>query len=145
MGKDVDFKNNIMIKGFSKQTNRYGLEYYSPDAILKNNNIQVVCESSSTGDRKKHIGELLQFVTLVCDEKQENQDFYFVLFINTESKKGCSADKESNRLKYYFDRTSISREKLRKIKGIYVVNQHDVDITNISIEDFNQKPYYSVL
>ena len=119
MGKDADFKKSVAIKGFSKQTSNYGLKYYSPDAILKNNNIQVVCESSSTGDRKIHIGELLQFITMVCDEEDENQVFYFILFIYTDSKSGCSADKEAERLRYYFDRVSISRKKLNKIKGVY--------------------------
>jgi hypothetical protein len=145
MGKDADFKKNLDIKGFSKQTGGYGLEYYNPDAILDLDNLRVVCESSSTGDRKIHIGELLQFITFVCENVHDAKEFYLVLFINSESSNGCSANKEAERLRYYFERLSLRPKNIKQIKGIYVVDQKEIDIRNIVIEDFNTKPYYSVL
>lgn len=133
--KDKAFKERISVQGFSeyKLVAKAIGEFYNPDKILENEDSIIFFESSSTGDRKVHIGELIQFLTYVS-LGVEKRHIFFVLFLCGESKSSPSVDSEIQRLRYYYKNYSMKNTEREKIKGIYIVNQKDVNIAELTIE-----------
>ena len=43
-------------------------------------------------------------------------------------------DKEFKRLRYYYQGYTIKESELKKLKGIYITNQNDVNIAELTIE-----------
>ncbi|WOC33500.1 MULTISPECIES: hypothetical protein [Caproicibacterium] len=91
-------------------------------------------ESSSTGDRKVHIGELMQFLTFVSLEYANIKNISFILFLCGSGKNPPTVNTEYTRLKYFFDNYHIKPEALKKIKGIYITDttNYVLDIKTIS-------------
>lgn len=138
-GKDTAFKNDVQVKGY-KEYNISNLttdiwDYYQPDKIFTsiNNKMEfIVMESSSTGDRKVHIGELLQFLTFVSSKDIYIEKATYILFLCGKGKSSPTVNGEYNRLKYYFDNYPIKPEVLKKIKGIYITDTKDYSSLDIS-------------
>ena len=133
--KDKLFKENVKVQGFSeyKLIEKSICEFYKPDKILENEKSVIFFESSSTGDRKVHIGELIQFLTYVS-LGIEKRDMYFVLFLCGEAKSSPKVHEEVKRLNYYYQNFSMKNSERAKIKGLYVANQEDEDIANLTLE-----------
>lgn len=133
-GKDKTFKDRVKVKGYEEYViNHNDFQYYIPDKVLRNKDSIIILESSSTGDRKVHVGELTQFLTYVscCNE---NLDFYFVLFLCGNSNNSPKKESEKERLKYYYNNYSIKNIDRKKIKGIYVANQNATNIEELTLE-----------
>ena len=109
-------------------------EYYKPDKILENTDSVIFFESSSTNDRKVHIGELWQFLAYLNKGIENKSNIYFVLFLCGTSKYPPKVDKEFKRLRYYYQEYTIKESELKKLKGIYIMNQNDVNIAELTIE-----------
>lgn len=54
---------------------------YTPDSVCGDENTEFILESSSTFDRKVHIGELIQFLTYVSTTRNRKPNYFFVLFL----------------------------------------------------------------
>ncbi len=133
--KDKAFKDNVRVKGFSENVSKIKNigKFYNPDKILENEDSIIFFESSSTSDRKVHIGELIQFLTFVS-HGIENRNIYFVLFLCGTAKYPPKVDKELDRLRYYYKNFSMKNSECAKIKGIYLENQLEIDIRNLTLE-----------
>lgn len=131
MRKDVEFKNKCNFEGYKKIQIRR--KFYSPDCVFEKENVIIVAESSSTGDRKVHIGELIQFIEYAHSMK--NKDFYYFLFLCGENVTSPRAETEKPRLKHYYDSYAVNKSD--NIKGIYVVDQDKVVITKLRISDLS--------
>lgn len=145
MGKDKSFKECVSFSGFIKKASSKLHEYYQPDVVFEQNKITIICESSTTGDRKVHIGELVQFLTYVSENRCSEKKFYFVLFISNTSNGGPKPSIEAKKLKYYFDRFALPKYILDTIGGVFVVDQELIDIENMSITLLTRSPFYSII
>ena len=129
MGKDNEFKGSISILGYSPL--KFECEFdpkYAPDSVWGDDNTEFVLESSSTSDRKVHIGELIQFLTYVSTSKNRKQNYYFILFLCGEADNSPRADLEYKRLKRYFDNFPMTETIKSSIAGVYVVDQSTVSM-----------------
>lgn len=116
---DKEFKQS-KIEGFSKfNIQESWKEFYYPDLTMSKEKTIVIMESSSTGDRKVHIGELIQFLSYVASDS-DFDEYYLVIFLCGNGKNPPAEDSEIRRLQFFYDKFPISREKRNKIKGIYV-------------------------
>lgn len=116
---DSEFKKS-QIKGFVKlDLSKDWSELYRPDVVVKKDKTMVIMESSSTGDRKAHIGELTQFLEYVSSDT-EFEEFYYVLFLCGSAKNSPKKETELLRLQFYYDSFPISKRARDKIKGIYI-------------------------
>ncbi|MDH5718714.1 MAG: hypothetical protein OEZ22_13900 [Spirochaetia bacterium] len=99
MGNDSVFKN--FKKDFKDNLYKdYKGKYHNPDMIIIKGKCHFLFEHSSTGDRKVHIGELLQsYVYSIINECNT----FFILLLDNRSKNGPSKEYETERLKYYMD------------------------------------------
>lgn len=127
MGKDAKIKNKCNFEGYEKIKIKH--DFYKPDCVFENGKDVIIVESSSTGDRKVHIGEMVQFIEYASSMK--DKCFYFVLFLCGTSKTSPKANTVKGRLEYYYSSCAINKND--NIKGIYVVEQKEVDITKLSI------------
>ena len=143
---DSEFKANLKLEGFSERIDKQLLgEFYAPDKIMENNDTVIFFESSSTGDRKVHIGELTQFLSYVNSGIETKKNIYYVLFLCGNSKSSPTVEKEYDRLRYYFENNTMKNSERNKIKGIYIANQNDVDISKLTlsqIKDFKRIDTY---
>ena len=132
--KDSKFKNTLCVANFNvrlvKKDELGG--FYMPDKILESSDSVIFFESSSTGDRKSHIGELFQFLTYVNNGIEVKNNIYFVLFLCGDSKSSPNVKREVKKLRYYYQNFSMKNNERAKIKGIFVSNQQD--ITDLSLE-----------
>ena len=87
-----------------------------------------------------HIGELIQFLTLVklC---KEDINFTFVLFLCGKSTNPPKVKTESSRLKYFFNQYSLTQNERNKIKGIHITEQPET----LELELNNIENYYNIL
>lgn len=130
--KDRTFKTNVDICDFEKQTvgDIVGKNYH-PDAIFTKSKTIIILESSSTGDRKVHIGELIQFIEFVEHDKNY-EDYYFVLFLCGRSKTSPDVKNEVKRLEACLPCIKCCIKS--KIKGIYIANQDKVELGSLNME-----------
>ena len=86
--KDCEFKKSLAVANFNeREIKKEELdEYYKPDKILENMDSVIFFESSSTNDRKVHIGELCQFLAYLNKGIENKSNIYFVLFLCGTSK-----------------------------------------------------------
>ena len=136
---DSEFKANLQMKGFTKRIDKQLLgEFYAPDMIMENGDTVIFFESSSTGDRKVHIGELTQFLTYMTSGVEQKENVYFVLFLCGNSKTSPTVDTEYDRLRYYYKNFSMKNSEHDKIKGIYIANQSESNITKLTLDDIKR-------
>jgi len=136
---DKQFKDNLKMEGFSNRKDTESLgEFYKPDVVLENIDTVVFFESSSTGDRKVHIGELTQFFIYINSGAEQKENVYFVLFLCGNSKTSPTVDTEYDRLRYYYKNFSMKNSEHDKIKGIYIANQSESDITKLTLDDIKR-------
>lgn len=127
-GKDSEFKENInLVPTFDRVEDFSAVfpeesNFYRPDAVFKKDDTVVILESSTTNDRKVHIGELIQFLTFVKNDKKFAA-FYFVLFLAGDGEKSPKQDKEIERLQHYFDCYQMQDKMKAKIKKIAIAKQ----------------------
>lgn len=129
MGKDSDFKCQISILGYTALD--FECEFdpkYTPDSVCGDENTEFILESSSTSDRKVHIGELIQFLTYVSTTQNRKPNYFFVLFLCGEADNSPRADLECKRLKAYFNNFPMTETIKSTIAGIYVVDQKMVSM-----------------
>lgn len=136
---DKDFKNGLAIEGFEKRksASSYG-EFYTPDVVLENEDTVIFFESSSSSDRKVHIGELTQFLTYVNLGEEKKENIYFVLFLCGNSVNPPTVDKEYERLHYYYQNFSMRNNCRAKIKGLYIAKQENVNVSNLTVADIKK-------
>ena len=120
--KDRIFKETVNLAGFKEK--RIVEQFYSPDKAFEKDKTIVIMESSSTGDRKVHIGELTQFLSYCSNDKQYDE-YYFVLYLSGKSKSAPKANTEIKRLQKFYDSFSICKTQRIRIKKIAIVNQPD--------------------
>lgn len=138
IGKDRTFKKRIQIAGFTKiKFNGDSNFEYKPDCVLANENTEYFLESSSTGDRKVHIGELIQFLTYISTVTERKENYYFILFLCGKGKYAPRAALEYERLKFYFDHYSMPENIKESIAGIYVVDSEKVSMS-LTKDDFSK-------
>lgn len=125
---DKDFKQS-QIEGFEKlNLPKEWREKYNPDVAVKKDKTVIIMESSSTGDRKVHIGELAQFLAFVNSDT-EYEEFYYVLLLCGVSENSPKEATELSRLQFYYDNYPISKNKREKIKGIYIKEEKSDKLT----------------
>ncbi|PKM53394.1 MAG: hypothetical protein CVV00_12525 [Firmicutes bacterium HGW-Firmicutes-5] len=130
-GKDTIFKNQFEIKGYKKENNKtFEIEhrnYYNPDLIFTKDENIIICEHSSTGDRKVHLGEMLQFVRFANLIENTKRLTLFIL-LQGESKSPPTKRKEMIRIKEYVDFLKIQNEEMfNNIDYIGVGNYLEVE------------------
>ena len=136
---DSIFKENLKMEGFIERDDKKSLgKFYNPDMILENDDTVIFFESSSTGDRKVHIGELTQFLSYVNLGVEEKKKIYYVLFLCGNSETSPTVEKEYDRLRYYFENHTMKNSERNKIKGMYIANQNDVDISKLTLEQIEK-------
>lgn len=129
MGKDNEFKNSISVLEYTPL--EFESEFdpkYAPDSVYGDDNTEYILESSSTSDRKVHIGELIQFLTYVSTSKNRKPNYFFILFLCGEADNSPRADLECKRLKTYFDNFPMTETIKSSIAGVYVVDQKTVSM-----------------
>lgn len=131
MGKDADFKNNIKIQGFVDITNTVEPKgVYNPDKVFGKDKTIIVLESSSTGDRKVHIGEMTQFLSYVLPNPKWEK-CYYVLFLCGNS----TEENELKRLQSIYDAYPISKTNKNKIVAICIQDQpSNEELRELTIE-----------
>ena len=120
--KDRSVKESLAINGFEKINNKKEVifsEFYNPDILFVNDKKIIVVESSSTGDRKVHIGELFQFLVFAVNNAKY-EEFYFLLDLCGQGKNRSTSENEIKRLQYYFNNFPISQDNKLKIKKIAI-------------------------
>ena len=138
MGKDRKFKRSISISGYLPLKFKCAVDSkYTPDRVYGDDITEFILESSSTSDRKVHIGELIQFLTYVSTTKNRKQNYYFILFLCGKADNPPRADLECKRLKIYFDHFPMTEIVKSSIAGIYVVDQKMVSM-NLTKNDFSK-------
>jgi len=136
---DSEFKAKLQVEEFTERTDKQLLgKYYAPDKVMENTDAVIFFESSSTGDRKVHIGELTQFLSYVNLGVETKPNIYYVLFLCGQSKNAPTVEKEQERLNYYFENHVIKNSERKKIKGLYIANQNEVDITNLTLKKISE-------
>ena len=138
MKMDKAFKEEIKIKGFLPSKKKSLGLFYKPDAILENSNSVIICESSSGGDRKVHIGELMQFLSYVNGEKESKDNVYWILFLCGNGSTSPKVLQEQKRLHFYFKNFSMKNSERKRIKGMYVTNQKNTDISNLDLSQIKK-------
>ena len=145
---DSKFKEILNVENFKARTDMRLLGgYYTPDKIVEDEDTDAVIffESSSTGDRKAHIGELTQFLSYVNLGVETRRNIYYVLFLCGQSKNSPTVEKEQERLRYYFENYTMKIGERSKIKGLYIANQKGVKIEDLTLEkikEFNRIDSY---
>lgn len=139
---DADFKKSQVI-GFEeyKLEEDWG-EFYKPDLVFTKDKIIIFLESSSTGDRKPHVGELTQFLSFVNCNYNKFDEFYYVLILCGNGKSPPKDDRELKRLQFFYDRFALLPCARKKIKGIYVKNQESATLS-IMLEEIQN--YTSII
>lgn len=123
---DTSFKNIKLNLGhdFEKNTKGsiIGADQYKPDISIINSKEKVVCviESSSTGDRKVHIGEMFQSHKFYCDEEIKGE---LIISLAGNNKNSPRPDTSYKYLKPYFD--FIKKESKFGLKRVYLIEQDD--------------------
>jgi hypothetical protein len=129
MGKDASFKDDLKIKSFEKY-NCYDKQdgYWQPDLVLinKEDNHIVVCEHSTTGDRKVHIGELIQFLAFAYKFNKKGYKYSYFLFLEGEGSSPPKKEIECSRLQYYYNIFSKNMTNATNIHHIIIYNYADV-------------------
>jgi hypothetical protein len=133
MGKDSEFKSQVKVCNYNSVDLSDLGKYYHPDLTLENKSHLIIFESSSTGDRKVHIGELVQFLTYINSNSIYNE-YSFILSLCGASETSPSIQEEIGRLQYYYDSFPLSKVKRSQIKKIAVVDQNDFDWANLDEE-----------
>ena len=134
MGKDKDFKALLKVEGF-EDCDLENLKDYQPDKILKKEKTLIFFESSSTSDRKIHIGEMIQFLTYIQANGKTDWEYIWVLFLCGESKNAPQEDYELQRLKFYYNNFLMSSILSSHIKGLYVAKQpSNEELSKLTIE-----------
>lgn len=143
MRNDSCFKANCHIEGFERY--KYSKEYsewYRPDLVLEkiqdkekdsDSKTIIIAEDSTTGDRKSHIAEIIQFITHIKNDGG-NKKYYYMLFI--PQKDGSEAPKveiERKRIKYYYEEMAPDDVKNR-VEGIYVIDENVVNIEKLTLD-----------
>ena len=139
--QDSEFKSTLTVKDFVKDNGSRCLGgFYIPDVVLENNDTDAVIffESSTTNDRKVHIGELTQFLTYINTGQEKRGNAYLVLFLNGCSASSPTAETEFQRLQYYFNNFMMKNSERDKIKGIYIANQSEVDICKLTLDSIKE-------
>ena len=141
MGKDREFKSKISVTDYENITKSVSINnIYEPDAVFLKENTVIVFESSSTGDRKVHIGEMIQFITHIVKNGKYNE-CYFVLYLCGEGKTSPTIENEKERLQEIYNKLSLSKEERKKIALIAIADQFKIDFSkslNISeIKKYN--------
>lgn len=92
-------------------------ENYSPDSMFRNYNGDIiVCEQSSTGDRKSNLGELTQFVKYLKENNARGVLYIFTSGKNTNSSTPATLSKY---LKPYY---LFFKKQLKVDFQVYIVN-----------------------
>jgi len=101
---------------------------------MRKDNEDEVCifESSSTSNRKVHIGELIQFLTYVINANDKNK-YSLILFPCGNSDTSPNVNDEKERLRYYYDNFPLSKKQKEKIKMIKITDQSK-NLNNPDIE-----------
>lgn len=99
MRKDIKYRKVITEVENKLNAARCDLiDYYNPDGYFVYNGFCFIIEHSSTGDRKSHIGELFQAMSLA---KKINLKIKFILVLDNQNVNAPKKDREFNRLNYY--------------------------------------------
>ncbi len=145
MGKDRKFKRDFEIDGFTKislislDENKLG-NFYQPDLMFEKEGHIIICEHSSTGDRKVHIGELTQFIAFVIRNNNEYNKFSYFLFLDGMSKNSPTVEQETARLKHYYDNAleyalKSSLPTQNPIENIRVIRYSDLKNKTVCIDE----------
>ncbi|MBI5999103.1 hypothetical protein P5E45_09165 [Clostridium perfringens] len=129
MKKDKNFKKTFKIKGFIKKP--FSGTFYNPDLYFENGKEAIWIEHSSTGDRKVHIGELCQFMTVPSILAKN-----MILILDGKSKSAPTPIGERDRLKYYI--RAFDKSLIENVNFIGVIKNKD-DINNLSFHDLKNK------
>ncbi|SDJ01361.1 hypothetical protein SAMN04515654_12311 [Halanaerobium congolense] len=138
---DKKFKNIKLNLGseFKKYTKGsiIGDDKYKPDISIINSKEKVVCviESSSTGDRKVHIGEMFQSHKFYCDEEIKGD---LIISLAGSSKNSPRPDTSYKYLKPYFD--FIKKESKIGLKRVHLIEQDDfIKLQNDGVKLLDEK------
>lgn len=113
MRKDLAYKQIINQVKEKIGASPYNLiSYYNPDGFFKYKDKYFIFEHSSTGDRKTHLGELLQAYT--CSKKFK-YELIFILILDNQHPTAPKKESEDKRLNYFLDLIDPDRKFIFKI------------------------------
>jgi len=120
--RDTDFKKIVFICK-DKKNNNYPLRYfYNPDVVFTlGNKKMVIIEHSSTGDRKVHIGELLQAYQYAVESGNKCT---FILVLDGKNETSPTVDAERERLSFYYE--FLKKLTNKDLMQVYVFDMKDI-------------------
>lgn len=110
-----DLKNHLDI-----QIIKTNIESHHPDSLFIFNNIHYIIEHSSTGDRKSHLGELLQVYIYTKLNKSKST---FILILDNQTPGGPKKESEQKYLEYYLNQLNSDNLNLK----ILVLNFNEIN------------------
>ena len=148
MSKDNFFKNNFSILNFNSlevkdffyeprfsATNEENSSIFNPDKLLSNEKDKhlIMCEHSSTGNRKTHIAELTLFFMLV-NQCKDYDTFSYFLFVEHANNK-LNPEHEARRLQIIIDNLFylFPNSLKNRIDSIHVLN-YSKELNGLSFE-----------
>lgn len=130
---DTIFKKTSKIFGYEKIKKIDTGDFYNPDVVFKNGNKYIIMESSTTDERKVHIGEMIQFL-IFSTHYSDAQEIALIIFLHGKGPKAPTILNEEPRLQYYYDNYPITKVARDKIKGIFLADKNtDYTALNDSI------------
>lgn len=143
--KDISYKENLKIKGYTKvRNNEYKNDYYIPDIVfesdnkLKSDQEIIIVEQSSNAMKKVHIAELTQFIELAISKKESNQKLNFLLILTQKKENSPKGylKRQVRRLSYYIKNIFVNLPKnyCKAVGKIYIVEDCDNILLNTSLK-----------
>lgn len=126
MAKDKFFKESFLIYNYAINDTTSLPNKYKPDKIFNKDKHTIICEHSSTGDRKVHIAELIQFLAYARNYniKDNGLFFSFILFLDGKGSNPPTVKDEAERLNYYL-KTYYNFYEEKYIKHILILKYTD--------------------
>jgi hypothetical protein len=126
--KDIKFKNiieELLVKNNSISVIENNLnEFYHPDGVLIYKEYHYILEHSSTGDRKVHLGELIQAYEYSI---RNNHKVVLIIILDNQTKTAPKKDAELKRLNYYLNFLKIQKIKHNNSFEVRVKDILEVD------------------
>lgn len=131
MGKDTEFKENVKVQGFKDITKEIEpKKLYHPDKVFEKDTTVIVFESSSSGDRKTHIGEMIQFFSYIVPNTKWEKCYYVLYLCGEPDEKN-----EFDRLQSIYDSFPFSKNNREKIAAICIQDQpSNEELRELTIE-----------
>ena len=130
MRKDIAYKEIIQKVKDKLNKDKLNIEqemdflndFFTPDGFINTKDKIIIIEHSSTGDRKAHIGELLQAFTFM---KVNSKDTILITVLDNDNENGPKKAIEQERLEYFLH--SLKQDYQSHSFEVYVLDKNEVN------------------